>query len=162
WYVNYPPTPADDIQVSNNVIYLTTTNQDSIATPVNGFYTVTNGSIVYSSFTINVNQAPSFNNYNGSYFCQFISTNKNTCCNVFISTNGTVIPGTFRLSIANFSVSFSNLQQPITYPEDLATGVTYNVVIAYDTQKGSPTEGANLMIDPSYDDYNNLIDGFPE
>jgi len=161
WYVYSSPT-NDDILVSNNVIYFNSTNKDSVATPVNGFYTATNGSIVWASFTINVSQAPAFNNYNGGYFCQFISTNANTCCNVFISTNNTVIPGTFRLSIANFSVSFSNLQPPVTYPEDLCTNVTYNVLIAYDTSVGSPTEGANLMINPSLQDYYNLIDGLGE
>ena len=162
WYVYSPATPSYDTFVTNNVIYLTTTGKDSVATPTNGFYAATNGSIVYASFTLNVSEAPSFNNYNGSYFCQFISTNNNTCCNLFISTNDTVIPGTFRLSIANFSVSFSNLQQPVTFPEDLFTNVTYNVVIAYDTAVGSTTEGANLMIDPSSADYNNLIDGLGE
>jgi hypothetical protein len=138
------------------------TNKDSIATPTNGFYALTNGSIVWASFTLNVSQLPTFNNYSGSYFCQFVSTNHNTCCNVFISTNGVDVPGTYRLSIANFSVSFSNLQQPVTFPEDLVTGVTYNVVIAYDTSVGSTTEGANLMINPSETDYENLISGDPQ
>jgi len=105
---------------------------------------------------------PGYNNYNGGYFCQFFSTNKNTCCNVFISTNNAVIPGTFRLSIANFSVSFSNVQQPVTFPEDLCTNVVYNVVIAYDRTIGGVTEGATLMIDPSQADYDNLLAGAPQ
>ena len=159
WYVYSSGTPANDIGVTNNVIYISTTNKDYIATPTNGFYNPNNGQIVYASFSIIVSQAPTFNNYSGGYFAQFLSTNGNSCCNLFISTNDTVIPGTFRLSIANFSVSFSNLQQPVTYPEDLTTNVVYNIVIAYDTQVGSPTEGANLLIDPSYLDYDNLIDG---
>ena len=116
WYVYEPATPADDILVSNNVIYIMSTNTDSIATPVNGFYTPANGTIVYASFALNVNTAPAYTEYSGGYFCQFLSTNGNICCNLFISTNGTVVPGTFRLSIANFSVSFSNLQPPVTYP----------------------------------------------
>src|SRR5579883_234291 len=140
WYVYSSAPPADDILVSNNVIYIASTNKDSIATPVNGFYSGTNGSIVWASFTINVSKVPSYNNYNGGYFCQFISTNKNTCCNVFISTNDTILPNTYRLSIANFSVSFSNLQPPVTFPQDLAPNVTYTVVIAYDTEVGSVTE----------------------
>ena len=162
WYVYSPATPANDVLVSSNVIYMTTTNKDTIATPTNGYYSADNGTIVYASFTINVSKLPGFDNYNGGYFAQFVSTNKNTCCNLFISTNGTVIPGTFRLSIANFSVSFSNLQQPVTYPEDLSTNVTYNIVIAYDSAVGSVTEGANLLINPSQADYDNLINGFPE
>jgi hypothetical protein len=162
WYVYSSGTHAYDTIVSNNVIYLNTTNKDDVATPTNGFYSPANGTIVYASFTLNVSQSPSFNNYNGSYFAQFLSTNGNYCCNLFISTNGAVIPGTYRLSIANFSVSFSNLQQPVTYPEDLLTNVTYNIVIAYDTSVGSTTEGANLMVDPSEMDYENLINGDPE
>ncbi len=132
WYVYSAGTPADDTMVTNGVIYLASTNADSVAAPVGGFYSANNGSIVWASFTLKVNQVPAYNNYNGGYFCQFISTNNNACCNVFISTNGTVLPGTFRLSIANFSVSFSNLQPPVTYPEDLLPNVIYNVVIAYD------------------------------
>ena len=162
WYVYSPATPANDVLVSNNVIYMTATNKDTIAAPTNGYYNPANGTIVYASFTINVSQLPGFNNYNGGYFAQFVGTNKNTCCNLFISTNGAVIPGTFRLSIANFSVSFSNLQQPVTFPEDLCTNVTYNVVIAYDTAVGSVTEGANLLINPSDADYSNLMEGYPE
>ena len=161
WYI-YSKNPTNDIGVTNNVIYISSTNWDSIATPTNGFYADTNGSIVYASFSIKVSQLPGYNNYNGGYFCQFVSSNKNTCCNLFISTNGIVIPGTFRLSIANFSVSFSNIQQPVTFPQDLCTNVVYNVVIAYDTTFGSPTEGANLMINPSANDYNNLISGYPQ
>ena len=159
WYVYSPGTPADDILVSNNVINIVSTNKDSIATPVNGFYAATNGTVVWASFILNVTQLPTYNAYNGGYFCQFISTNNNTCCNVFIDQGGTVVPGTFRLSIANFSVSFSNLQQPVTYPEDLVTNVPYNIVIAYDTEVGSPTEGANLLINPSQADFDNLLAG---
>src|SRR5580658_9829017 len=92
WYVYSPGTPANDTLVSNNVIYMTATNKDSIATPTNGFYTATNGSIVWASFTLNVNQLPTFAADTGSFFCQFISTNKNACCNVFITTEGTVVP----------------------------------------------------------------------
>lgn len=162
WYVYDSQTPAYDTFVTNNVIYLTTTGKDTIATPTNGFYTATNGTIVWASFNLTVNEVPNFSEYNGSYFCQFISTNSNTCCNLFISTNGVVVPGAYRLSIANFSVSFSNLQPPVTFPEDLATNVTYTIVIAYDSAVGSTTEGANLMIDPSSADYGSLIGGGPE
>src|SRR5271155_3207775 len=65
------------------------------------------------------------------------------------------------MSIANFSASFSTLEPPVTYPEDLCTNITYNIVIAYDSEVGSTTEGANLMINPSYADYENLISGAP-
>src|SRR5271170_5784605 len=67
WYVYSQGTPADDILVSNNVIYIASTNKDSIATPVNGFYNATNGSIVWASFNINVSQVPTYNNFSGGY-----------------------------------------------------------------------------------------------
>src|ERR1700728_4504705 len=123
WYVYDPSTPTNDTLVSNNVIYLKSTNFDSVATPTNGFYTPTNGTIVYASFTINVNLLP-LSTADG-YFCTFISTNKNYCCNVFVSSTNSVVPGTYRLSIANYSVSFSNLDPPVPFAEDLATNVTY-------------------------------------
>jgi len=159
WYVYSAGTPVYDTIVSNDVIYMTSTNKDSVATPTNGFYSPANGSIVYASFTLIVTKLPTFNDYNGGYFCQFIGTNSNSCCNLFIGQQGTVVPNTFRLSIANFSVSFSNLQPPVTYPEDLATNVPYEVVIAYDTAPFSVTAGATLMINPSLTDYANLIAG---
>jgi hypothetical protein len=157
WYVYSSGTASNDTIVSNNVIYLKSSGYDSVATPTNGFYTATNGTIVYAAFTLNVNTLPS--STADGYFCSFISTNKNLCCNVFISSSGTTIPGTYRLSIANFSVSFSNLEPPVTYPLDLATNVTYTIVIAFDTSQVSTTSGANLMIDPSATDYDNLIGG---
>jgi hypothetical protein len=156
WYIYSGSTAADDITVSNNTIYLDTTNKDSVATPTNGFYTGTNGTIVWASFTLNVSKAPSPTA--DGYFCSFISTNSNYCCNVFVSSKYSVVPGTYRLSIANFSVSFSNLDPPVTYPLDLCTNVPYEIVIAYDIAQGN-TEGANLLIDPSLTDYNNLISG---
>ncbi len=161
WYVYSPASATNcDILVSNDVIYFSTTNNDSVATPTNGFYNATNGSIVWASFSLNVSKAPSTTS--DGYFCSFVSTNKNLCCNVFISSSESLIPGTYRLSIANFSVSFSNLQPPVTFPMDLATNVTYEIVIAYDTAVGSVTEGANLMIDPSLQDYANLEAGDTE
>jgi hypothetical protein len=157
WYVYSSGTASNDTIVSNNVIYLTSSGHDSVATPTNGFYHATNGNITYASFTFTVNKLPSYSA--DDYFVQFLSTNGNKCCNIFITRNGTVVPNTYRLAVANFSVSFSNLQPPVTFPEDLATNVTYTIVIAYDTEEGSTTEGANLLIDPSAQDYNNLIYG---
>lgn len=150
WYC-YSSKTNNDIFVTNNVILFNATNNDYIAAPSSGFYSPYNSTLA-ASFNLNISQAPGFNNYNGGYFLQFVSTNANECCNLFISTNGTVIPGTFRLSIANFSVSFSNIQQPVTYPVDLFTNVTYNVVIYYDTEFG-----AFLFIDPTENDYFNAL-----
>src|SRR5271169_727891 len=39
WYCFSPSTPVLDALVTNNVLLLNNTNQDSVATPTNGFYT---------------------------------------------------------------------------------------------------------------------------
>jgi hypothetical protein len=156
WYCYSPNTPVRDADVTNNVLYLNSTNKDSVATPTNSFFASTNGSITFCSFTLNVSQLPS--SPNGGYFFQFQDTNGNNCCHIFIDTLNTAVPGTFRLGVGSFTTSFSASQPPINYPEDLSTGVTYTVVCAYDTDQGSPTVGANLWINPSAQDYTNDLD----
>lgn len=73
---------------------------------------------------------------------------------IYDTYKGTSLPGTYRLGIGNFGSSAYNV-----YPLDLSTGITYTVVIAYDSDQGSPIVGANLMINPSYLDFTNLIEG---
>ena len=53
---------------------IATANKDSVATPTNGFYSGTNGTITWASFTIKVTKVPTFTHFNDGYFCQFIST----------------------------------------------------------------------------------------
>jgi len=53
WYIS-SKNPTNDIGVTNNVIYIASTNWDSIAAPTNGFYSDANGPIVYASFSIKV------------------------------------------------------------------------------------------------------------
>jgi hypothetical protein len=156
WYCYYPSTPYQNAFVTNNVLLLTANStNDAVAAPTNGFAPPNPGSITYASFSINVSQLPTGN---GSYFCQFQNINDtNDCCHVFISTTGTVVPGTYRLGIANFDTSFLTISPPINFPMDLAPGITYNVVIVYDTDVNSPTVGATLMINPSFQDYQNFI-----
>jgi len=157
WYAYSPKTPVLDAGVTNNVLYMSVSNQDSVATPTNGFYTSTNGSIVYASFTLNVSQLPS--TANGGYFFEFQDTSNNTACHIFIDTLGTSVPGTYRLGVGNFATSFASSSPPNNYPMDLSTGLTYTVVCAYDIDGGAPTAGATLWINPSTQDYQNVLDG---
>jgi hypothetical protein len=137
----------NDAFVTNNVLLLNATNKDAVGAPTNGW--VNPGTITWVSFNVNVSQPPA----SSGYFCELRDGAGNSVCHLYDTTAGTVVPGTYRLGIANFGNNFN------TYPLDLSTGVTYTVVLAYDTQVGSPTEGANLMINPSFQDYNNLING---
>jgi hypothetical protein len=157
WYCYYPSTPHQNAFVTNNVLLLTyNPTNDSVAAPTNGFTPPNPGSITYASFSINVSQLPT--SPNGGYFCQFQNNNDtNDVCHVFISTRDAVTPGSYRLGIANSDTSFLSVSPPVNFPMDLAPGVTYNVVIVYDTDQGSPTVGATLMINPSYLDYQNFI-----
>jgi hypothetical protein len=157
WYCYYPATPYLDALVTNNVLLLNTTNHDAVATPTNGWLNPT-VYYTYASFSINVSQLPS--TANGGYFCQFQNDNDtNDCCHLFIDTHDTVVPGTFRLGIANYDTTFSTVIPPHNYPLDLATGVTYTVVMLFDNS-GDPTDpllGATLWINPSVQDYDNAL-----
>ncbi|HEX9045445.1 MAG TPA: immunoglobulin domain-containing protein, partial [Verrucomicrobiae bacterium] len=139
-------TNALDALVTNNVLYLNTANKDSVGTPTNGW---TNpGNITWASFTLNLSQPP----LSAGYFMEFRDTNGNSVCHLYNTTAGTTLPGTYRLGIGASGSSAHN-----DFPLDLATGVTYTVVVAYDTTVNSATEGANLMINPSFQDFNNLM-----
>ena len=137
-------TNALDARVTNNVLFLSSTAQDSVGAPTNGW--VNPGTLTWASFTINVSQPPQ----TPGYFFELRDATGNSVCHVFNTAQGTTIPGTYRLGIGNFSTTHND------FPLDLSTGITYTVVIAYDTTIGSPFEGANLMINPSFQDYNNL------
>jgi hypothetical protein len=147
-YASKSTTNFLDALVTNNVLYLNATNKDSVGTPTNGW--VNPGTVTWASFTINVSQPPVYPNY----FVELRDTNGNSVCHVWCTPNGTSVPGTYRLGIGNFGASAHN-----DYPMDLSTDITYTVVIAYDKEVGSPIEGANLMINPSFTDFNNLMDG---
>ena len=150
WYCYSPRTPYLDALVTNNVLLLNTTNHDYVAAPTNGWTNPTEFS--FASFTINVSQLP--DSSNGDYFCQLQNLNgTNGECRVFIDTLGTVLPGTYRLGIANFDTSFANLTVPVNYPVDLATGITYTVVILYDNNEYSSLAGSTLWINPSEQDF---------
>jgi hypothetical protein len=156
WYCYYPKSPNLNTFVTNNVLYLVSnTTNDSVATPTNGW--VNSTEFNFASFSINVSQLPTGN---GTYFCQLQETNDyNDCCHVFIDTHDTQVPGTYRLGIANFDTSVSTIVPPVDYPLDLATGITYTVVILFDTNQDDTTfVGATLWINPSEQDYQNVVD----
>ena len=155
WYCYYPTTPHQNAFVTNNVLLLTAVStNDSVATPTNGFAPPNPGTITYASFSINVSQLPSAS---GTYFAQFQNINDtNDCCHVFITTAGTTVPGTYQLGIANFTTTYLSTAPPVNFPMDLAPGINYNVVIIYDTAN-SALAGATLMINPSYQDYQNTL-----
>jgi hypothetical protein len=155
WYCYYPSTPRLNTFVTNDVLLLTdTTTNDSVAAPTNGFAALNPGTITYASFSLNVSALPK----GSSYFAQFQNNNDtNDCCHLFITTDGTVLPGTYRLGIANFDTSYQTILPPVNFPLDLSTGVNYTVVLAYDSNSQSPTTGATLLINPSYQDYLNFI-----
>ena len=156
WYCYLPASPNLNAFVTNNVLLLTANpTNDAVAAPTNGWLNLS-GTVTYASFSINVSQLPA--SPDGGYFCQFQNKNDtNDCCHVFIDTRDTVVPGTYRLGIANFATSFSVISPPVNFPMDLSPGITYNVVIVYDTDVNSPIVGATLMINPSYQDYQNFI-----
>jgi len=159
WYAYYPSTPHQTAFVTNNVLFLTAVStNDSVGAPTNGFTPPNPNTLTFASFSINVSQLPTGG---GTYFAQFQNNNDtNDCCHVFITTSGTIVPGTYRLGIGNFTTTYSSTIQPVNFPMDLAPGITYNVVISYDTDNGDPLAGATLMINPSYQDYQNaLTDG---
>jgi hypothetical protein len=162
WYCYSPTTPSLDVFVTNNVLLLTANStNDSVATPTNGW--VNSTIYTYASFTINVSQLPSTTN--GGYFCQLQNNNDtNECCNLFIDTLGTVVPGTYRLGIANFATSFAASEPPNNYPMDLATNTTYNVVILFDNSgvQSDPLVGATLWINPSEQDFEDAADGIDD
>jgi hypothetical protein len=155
WYCYFPATPAKDAFVTNDVLILNSTNKDSVGAPTNGW--VNPGEYNYASFSLNVSQLPT----SAAYFCQLQNlTDSNDCCHIFISTTGTVVPGTFRLGVANYDTSVNTVVPPAFFPMDLATGITYNVVFLFDTNQANTTfVGSTLWINPSLQDYQNVVDG---
>lgn len=160
WYSYSPKTPGYNTYVTNNTIYLIdTTTNDAVAAPTNGWVNPTEFN--FASFQLNVSALPP--TANGGYFCEFQNNGDGSdVCHVFIDTRDTSVPGTYRIGIANFDTSFvtsGSEPTPVNYPMDLAPGVNYNVVILYDTNQDDLTfVGATLWINPSQQDYQNLVD----
>ena len=142
WFCYSPAAPNGDAYVNNDLLILNASNKDSVAAPTNGINNASAPDVVYASFTINVSQLPSTS---GGYFCIFMDPTTNSAAHVFIDTKGTSVPGTYRLGIANYATSI-NAAGATNFPMDLATGITYQVVLNWDEVSGL---GANLWINPS-------------
>ncbi|MGD1087426.1 MAG: hypothetical protein ABR955_01690 [Verrucomicrobiota bacterium] len=153
WYCYSPATPKLDAFVSNDLLILNSTNSDAVAAPTNGEGVVNElgGSIAWASFTINCSQLPT--KY-GGYFCIFKDNTNDEAAHIFVDTDGTVVPGTYRLGISDFATSFEDTGTT-NFPLDLATGITYQVVFEFDTNVNASTADAELWVNPSTND---LID----
>ncbi|HTV40927.1 MAG TPA: hypothetical protein VMF08_10145 [Candidatus Sulfotelmatobacter sp.] len=153
WFAYSPSTPETNALISNDLLQLVTgSGEDSVAAPGGPSYptgfTNSVGTFTIASFTINVSQLPAANNY----FAELMQITNNTdvsdVAHVFIDTEGTLIPGTYRLGLANAATSFSTAGTT-NYPMDLATGITYTVVFSYDPNQNDPLPSGTLWINPS-------------
>ncbi len=140
WYCT-SSSPVQDALISSNLLILKAGNSDSVAAPTNGWVNSGYPNQLYASFTINVSKLPSAT---GGYFFQFQDITNNNCAHLFMDTKGTSTPGTYRLGIANFQTSI-NAAGATNFPMDLATGVTYQVVVQWD-ETGL---GAALWVNPA-------------
>ena len=153
WYCYSPAPPASpygDAFVVSNLLILNVTNRDSVAAPINGQgvwnpnYLGTN----YASFYINVKRLPPLPS-GGGYFCTLLDTNRNppnTVAHLIVNTEGTVVPGSYRVGVANFAGSVTS-PGATNFPMDLATNITYQIVFFWDSS--SVDNGAQLWVNPS-------------
>ena len=142
WFVyeTYSGLTNYDAFVTNDLLVLNQNNNDSVAAP---FTNNEAPSVVYASFTINVSTLPATK---GGFFCVFSDgTNADDISHIFIDTENTVVPGTYRLGVANFATSITTTGAT-NFPMDLATGITYQVVFSWDEVNGN---GAYLWVNPS-------------
>lgn len=123
-------SPSDSIVASQKLQVSATGGTLSRSDDVNRKFT-TGEAIVYASFTVNCTNLP-LNVPNGGYFANFLNGTTVFYGRVFATTNGTVLPNTWRLGISASSQSSSPNK---TFPIDLATNVDYQVVVSYDTNQ---------------------------
>lgn len=154
-----------DALVTNNVLLLYSNHLDAVEAPTtNGWVNPNPSGLIYAGFRIMVTQLPESE---GDFFCEFHdsypagNTNAAGIGHVFIDKLGTTVPGTYRLGIANYATEFDGADAaapPINYPQDLATDIWYDVVIAYGGNGVNiDYQGATLWINPSEQDYTNFI-----
>jgi hypothetical protein len=141
WYAYTPATPHLDAFVTSHLLILNQTNYDGVAAPSNNFTNPPGNTLIYASFTINVSTLPTAK---GGYFANFKDTTNDYVGHVFIATTNTVVPGTYQLGIDNFATASSAAS---FFPLDLATGITYQVVINYDDEPYG--NGAFLWVNPA-------------
>jgi hypothetical protein len=149
WQVYSPAPPAapyGDAYVENDMLILNSTNYDSVDAP---FTTNRGGStVVFASFTIDVTTLPSAGS---GFFCEFQDvSNVDEVAYVFITTNDTLVPGTYRLGINNYIETSSLTTGKVAlYPLDMAPNLHYNVVISYDTDQNAAYPAATLVVNPA-------------
>jgi len=151
--------PLTNTFVMDDLLILTNASgRDAVAAPTNGLDIPGSASEVFASFTINVTKAPSVG---GSYFCDLMQTSTNgysdysDVCHIFADGTGTNVPGTYRLGIANYATAIGTVGAT-NFPEDLSTGVTYQVVVCFG-QANDPLAGATLWVNPSSENDNNVF-----
>ena len=153
-----PKTPKLNTYVTNNVLLLVTqSTNDALATPLDGWVNNSGSTITFASFMINVSQLPT--TASGGYFAQLMNSNDAAdCCHVFIDTISNSVPGSYHLGIGNYATSFNGTQPPNNFSQDLAPGVWYNVVIAFDTDPIRFTPARRFGgLNPSSKDYENFL-----
>lgn len=151
-------SPLYNTAVYNDLLILTNNGggQDTVAAPTNGLDNTSGSTELFASFTINVSKVPSAA---GNYFSDLMQTSTNgysdyaDVCRIFADATGTNAPGTYRLGIANYTNIIAGVGAT-NFPMDLATGVTYQVVVCFG-QNNDPLEGATIWINPSSENDNN-------
>lgn len=126
---------AKRAEIGTTTAYLgvTVTRQDDVFRFItNNVYPGTAHAPLYASFIVNFTNLPTGA---GAYFAHFKYSATGFAGRVFAQTNGTVLPGTFRLGIA-MGGTVSKL-----FPSDLALNTDYQVVIGY-----NPTTGGDPLL----------------
>jgi hypothetical protein len=144
WYAYTPASPHQDAFVTNNLLILNQTNYDGVAAPSNNFANPPGNTLIYASFTINVSTLPTVK---GGYFANFKDKTNDYVGHIFIATTNTMVPGTYQLGIDNFLTGSS---AAAFFPLDLATGITYQVVVNYDDEPDGL--GGTLWVNPASED----------
>jgi hypothetical protein len=133
------------MQVNSGVVTVDTLdNTENLQTPLlNAPYQTNSGTVLYSSFIVNLNDPLRQPRANGTYFAAFNDGSGNTARVeglVVVATNGTA-PGNYRLGIANIvGATATNAQM---FPQDLAQGTNYVVVTALVLSNGFSTIWVN-------------------
>jgi len=141
WYAYSPAAPKLDASINNKLLILNQNNSDSVAAPSNNFTNTPGNKMVYASFTINVSTLPTVK---GGFFANFKDTTNDYVGKIFIATTNTVVPGTYQLGIDNGATASSAAS---FFPLDLATGITYQVVVNYDDEPNGL--GGTLWVNPA-------------
>lgn len=138
WNVHSPSTPNGDALVSGGRYQINQTRFDDVNRVFDPPNDQALNPVLYASFTINVSEIPA--TPNGTYLAHFKDdTALNYVARLFVVTTNTIVPGTYRLGVANAATAATAV-----FPMDLAVNTDYQVVLSYDTFNLTTT----LWIDP--------------